>query len=209
MGNKHSFRLIPSVTRSAVHSFSVYSVGGRVRLAGVERGRQMRIESAQTFKLNQCRLVSLSQLAACDIRSLRKHPFLHALRRWGRLARNVSSGEERGEADVFAGYLWHAFFNFPFPNICFITDRIFLYRFINEGGVFDCLWKRKDFIEHPDIYHPKQLEDRIYHINLCRKLHRNNMFTKLISYNYIRTAQFPSQKGKKKNVFIYQYSYFF
>ena len=49
----------------------------------------------------------------------------------------------------------------------------------------------------PDIYHPKQLEDRIYHINLCRKLHRNNMFTKLISYNYFRTAQFPSQKGKK------------
>ena len=34
------------------------------------------------YKLNQCRLVSLSQLAACDIRSLRKHPFLHALRRW-------------------------------------------------------------------------------------------------------------------------------
>ena len=35
--------------------------------------------------------------------SLRKHPFLHALRRWGRFARNVPSGEERGETDVFAG----------------------------------------------------------------------------------------------------------
>ena len=31
--------------------------------------------------------------------SLRKHPFLLALRRWGRFA------EERGETDVFAGYL--------------------------------------------------------------------------------------------------------
>ena len=35
--------------------------------------------------------------------SLRKHPFLLALRRWGRFARNVPSGEERGETDVFAG----------------------------------------------------------------------------------------------------------
>ena len=35
--------------------------------------------------------------------SLRKHPFLLALRRWGRFARNVPSDEERGETDVFAG----------------------------------------------------------------------------------------------------------
>ena len=35
--------------------------------------------------------------------SLRKHPFLLALRRWGRFARKVPSGEERGETDVFAG----------------------------------------------------------------------------------------------------------
>ena len=36
-----------------------------------------------------------------SIRSrLRKHPFLLALRRWGRF---VASGEERGETDVFAG----------------------------------------------------------------------------------------------------------
>ena len=34
--------------------------------------------------------------------SLRKHPFLLALRRWGRFA--VPSGEEWGETDVFAGY---------------------------------------------------------------------------------------------------------
>ena len=34
------------------------------------------------------------------ISSLRKHPFLHALRRWGRFPR----GEERGVTDVFAGY---------------------------------------------------------------------------------------------------------
>ena len=42
--------------------------------------------------------------------SLRKHPFLLALRRlrrWGRFARNVPSDEERGETDVFVGY-WHA-----------------------------------------------------------------------------------------------------
>ena len=37
--------------------------------------------------------------------SLRKHPFLLALRRWGHFARNVPSGEERGETDVFAGYM--------------------------------------------------------------------------------------------------------
>ena len=36
--------------------------------------------------------------------SLRKHSFLHALRRWGRFARNVPGCEERGETDVFAGY---------------------------------------------------------------------------------------------------------
>ena len=42
--------------------------------------------------------------------SLRKNPFLLALRRWGRFAqsssaRKVPSGEERGETDVFAGYI--------------------------------------------------------------------------------------------------------
>ena len=36
--------------------------------------------------------------------SQRKHPFLLALRRWGRFARNVPSDDERGEMDVFAGY---------------------------------------------------------------------------------------------------------
>ena len=35
--------------------------------------------------------------------SLRKHPFLLALRHWRRFARNVPSGEERGETDVFSG----------------------------------------------------------------------------------------------------------
>ena len=44
------------------------------------------------------------------ISSLRKRPFLLPLRRWGRFARrkrktkNVPSGEEGGETDVFAGY---------------------------------------------------------------------------------------------------------
>ena len=42
----------------------------------------------------------------CLTLSLRKHPFLLALRLWGRFARrNVPSGEERGETDIFAGYL--------------------------------------------------------------------------------------------------------
>ena len=35
--------------------------------------------------------------------SLRKHPFLLALRRRGSSARNVPIDEERGETDVFAG----------------------------------------------------------------------------------------------------------
>ena len=39
-----------------------------------------------------------------DNSSLRKHPFLLAFRRLGRSSsRNVPSGEERGETDVFAG----------------------------------------------------------------------------------------------------------
>ena len=39
--------------------------------------------------------------------SLRKLPLLLALRRWERFAPNVPSGEERGETDVFAGYVYH------------------------------------------------------------------------------------------------------
>ena len=39
--------------------------------------------------------------------NLRKHPLLLVLRRWGRFAPNVPSGEERGETDVFAGYVYH------------------------------------------------------------------------------------------------------
>ena len=37
----------------------------------------------------------VSDFVACE-----KHPFLLALRRWGRFA----GSEERGEMDVFAGY---------------------------------------------------------------------------------------------------------
>ena len=40
----------------------------------------------------------------CEQSSLRKHPFLLTLRRWGHFARNVPCSEERGEKDVFAGY---------------------------------------------------------------------------------------------------------
>ena len=47
-----------------------------------------------TYKVKSC----------CFKRSLRKYPFLLALRLWGRFAPNVPSGEERGETDVFAGY---------------------------------------------------------------------------------------------------------
>ena len=39
--------------------------------------------------------------------NLRKHPHLLALRRWGRFAPNVPSGEARGETGVFAGYVYH------------------------------------------------------------------------------------------------------
>ena len=39
-----------------------------------------------------------------DIGSRRKHPFLPISHHGGRFARNVPSGEERGETDVFAGY---------------------------------------------------------------------------------------------------------
>ena len=65
----------------------------------------------------------LKALIAID--SLRKHPFLLALRRWGRFARrnetkrnarNVPTGEERGETDVFAGYAIDVFLIFPDPG---------------------------------------------------------------------------------------------
>ena len=39
--------------------------------------------------------------------NLQKHLLLLALRRWRRFAPNVPSGEERGETDVFAGYVYH------------------------------------------------------------------------------------------------------
>ena len=45
-----------------------------------------------------------SNLQLYCLDSLRKHPFLLALRRWERFARNVPSGEERAETDVFEGY---------------------------------------------------------------------------------------------------------
>ena len=57
--------------------------------------------------------------------SLRKHPFLLALRRWGRFAkrnetkrnaRNVHTDEERGETDVFAGYAIDVFLILPDPG---------------------------------------------------------------------------------------------
>ena len=56
----------------------------------------------QTTK-NCYRFVFYNNIDSFDL-SLRKHPFLLALRRWERFARNVPGGEERGETDVFAGY---------------------------------------------------------------------------------------------------------
>ena len=47
--------------------------------------------------------------------SLRKHPFLLALRRWWRFSRNLPSGEERGETDVFAGYITSSLFSYLAP----------------------------------------------------------------------------------------------
>ena len=44
--------------------------------------------------------LKLRHIISC---SLRKHPFLLALRQWGHF--NVPGGEERGETDVFAGYI--------------------------------------------------------------------------------------------------------
>ena len=41
----------------------------------------------------------------CVSFSLKKQPLLLVLRRWGRFARNVLSGEEREEKAVFVGYV--------------------------------------------------------------------------------------------------------
>ena len=70
--------------------------------------------------------------------SLRKHPFLLALRCWGRFARNLPSSEERGETDVFAGYsmallyfwppVWKAYCSFKENGMHIIRDWIFRQR---------------------------------------------------------------------------------
>ena len=53
-------------------------------------------------------LICLNSMFRWEIFSLWKHPFLLALHRWARFARNVPSGKERdGKTDVFAG---------PFPT---------------------------------------------------------------------------------------------
>ena len=54
-----------------------------------------------TLKPRSCQNFNISNVGY----SLRKHSFLLALRRRGRFARNVRSYEERGETDVFAGYV--------------------------------------------------------------------------------------------------------
>ena len=68
------------------------------------------LQNAESFKnvAQSTRAGALaSTIESVDIRnrlSLRKHPFLLALRRCGRSsAQNVPSDEERGETDVFAG----------------------------------------------------------------------------------------------------------
>ena len=48
---------------------------------------------------------AIQNVRRCVMSSLRKYPFLLALRRWGCFALNVPSGEERGETDAFAGYV--------------------------------------------------------------------------------------------------------
>ena len=59
-------------------------------------------------------------------RSLRKHPFLLALRRWARLA----GGEERGETDVFAG--WNR------RRLWLLPTSEFLFWFKVESRGFSC-----------------------------------------------------------------------
>jgi len=59
----------------------------------------------KTYQISYPRKLLEWKIPNLKISSLRKHPFLLALRRWGRSsARNVPSGEERGETDIFAGY---------------------------------------------------------------------------------------------------------
>ena len=57
----------------------------------------------QVLILPKLSLPHSSRIAYYMLLSLRKHPFLLALRRCGRFAR--FSDEERGETDVFAGYM--------------------------------------------------------------------------------------------------------
>ena len=64
-------------------------------------------------------MVLISEIHFNPSVSLRKHPFLLALRRWGRFAQNVLSDEERGETDVFAGY--------PSVSFRFLFSLIYYY----------------------------------------------------------------------------------
>ena len=74
------------------------------------------ISTVDSFKNNaQGTYLFVSSLWFC---SLRKHPFLLALPRWGRFA----SGEEWGETDVFAGYWFCHLHVISLPTLSFIVS---------------------------------------------------------------------------------------
>ena len=76
---------------------------------GAVRFRQLKKTWLRCYSQGVVEPVGLADVRR-RISSLRKRPFLLSLRRWGRFARrkrktrNVPSGAEGGETDVFAGY---------------------------------------------------------------------------------------------------------
>ena len=72
------------------------------QLEGVRIAASKMSPMMETINMVNVNIIVKCQFYVCGLYlSLRKHPFLLTLRR----SRNVPSGEERGETDVFAGYL--------------------------------------------------------------------------------------------------------
>ena len=83
------------------------SVASRSIICPSRRQRQIIIDLQDTDKSRYFAITEFNNCFIIRSPSLRKHPFVLALRRWGCFAflrANVPSGEERGETVVFADY---------------------------------------------------------------------------------------------------------
>ena len=111
---------LPFCISSIPTSNIIFALWRKVRLFGAVRTWRLfrwsqRITALVIIKLLSTHTIYEYKRTNCfSFHNLRKHPFLLALRSWGRFARNVPSGEEREETDVFAGYSFHYWVNLEY-----------------------------------------------------------------------------------------------